>query len=83
MNEFCEFLRKAGQTWTKLKPETTFKTLRPGFAVMETSLRKYLARAGANLGERILEEAEPKMDAKTIAAINKEAQSQPRGAVQI
>ena len=48
---------------------------------METSPRKYLIKGGANLGERILEEPEQKMDAKTIAAINKEAQSQPSSSV--
>jgi len=76
VKEFCEFLKKAGEVWTKVKPDTTFESLRDGYANMETSLRKYLIKGGANLGERILEEPVQKMDAKAIAAINKEEQSE-------
>ena len=76
VKEFCEFLKKTGEVWTKVRPDTTFESLRNGYAIMETSLRKYLIRGGANLGERILEEPVQEMTPKAIAAINKEAQAQ-------
>ena len=69
-------LKKNRKVWTKVNPETTFESLRNNYAIMESSLRKYLLRVGAKLGERILEEPVQEMTPKAIAAINKEAQTQ-------
>ena len=73
LKEFGAFLQKVGRKWTSVGAETTFDALRPRFASMEDSLRKYLKRAGASLGPAILQAEDAPMDTKAIQAANKAA----------